>query len=271
MVTGYIGDKGRGISEMQLGVLDKAFTKGRPVGTGTVAGGPELDAAARAPVAGADALTQKSRGMAGAARGGQSEFAGYLRRLAEGGATGTPAQNAFAQSQAANAQNTTAIAAGNRANPFAARRAAAMANDGARVQGAQQLSTIQANEQAGAQAMLGQYLSDMRGQDIQAADARNQEQLGYLNQAQQTGFGFANQQMQRSLAQNEANQSSIDRGLDLRGAFMDSYYAKRARQAEENAAFASSLYGAATTVGMGVAGAAGKGAAKAAAANSKKP
>lgn len=180
---------------------------------------------------------------------GQDKMLAYLQSRAAGHGGPGAAETQFRTQQEQAARGNMAIAQGNRANPFAARRMAAMSNDTAAVEGNQQARAIALQDQQNSQAMLGQYLSDMRSQHMGMAGVQGQRQMQSLEGARAGAQFFAEREMQGRLANQGGQMSAVDRGLDLSAADLAAQEAAYGRYRKKNADDTSAYVGGLSTIG----------------------
>lgn len=148
-------------------------------------------------------------------QGQQQGMADYLRAMAEGTGGPSAAQQQLQQQTAQGIQGMRATAMGNRLNPAAAMRQANQGAEQANLLAAQQSRVLGVQEQAGAEQMLGNYLATMRGQDLQTAGGFAGRASGYQSASQQGSEFYANQQMQRNLANADAENNALNRQQDM--------------------------------------------------------
>lgn len=167
-----------------------------------------------------------SGGQFAKGQGQQDKMLAYLQARAAGkggpSAAETQLRDQAGQAQMANR----AIAAGNRSNPFAAMRAAAMANDTAQLETNQQARAVALQDQQNSQAMLAQYLSDMRANQQGMAAMQNQRQMQGLGLARSGAEFFANRQADNRITNQRGEISAIDREMDLDAARLADYEAQ---------------------------------------------
>lgn len=180
---------------------------------------------------------------------GQDKMAAWLQARAAGQGGPGAAETQLRTQQAQAARGNMAVAQGNRANPFAARRMAAMANDTAAVEGNQQARAVALQDQQNSQAMLGQYLSDMRSQQMGMAGVQGQRQMQSMEGARAGAQFFAEREMQGRLANQGGQMSAVDRGLDLSAADLAAQEARYGRYKKKNQDDTSAYVGGLSTIG----------------------
>lgn len=188
-------------------------------------------AAARTKMAGAGMAQAGQRlsytgGQAAKSQAQQDKMLAYLQSRAAGqGGPSVAEQQLRAQSGQAQMANR-AIAAGNRSNPFAAMRAAAMANDTAQLETNQQARAVALQDQQNSQAMLAQYLSDMRSAQQGMASMQNQRQMQGLGLARSGAEFFANRETDNRITNQRGQIAATDREMDLEAARLADYEAQ---------------------------------------------
>lgn len=180
---------------------------------------------------------------------GQDKMLAYLQQRAAGQGGPGAAETQLRTQQEQAARGNMAIAQGNRANPFSARRMAAMANDTASVEGDQQARAVALQDQQNSQAMLGQYLSDMRSQQMGMAGVQGQRQVQSMEGARAGAQFFAEREMQGRLANQGGQMSAVDRGLDLSAADLAAQEAAYGRYRKKNQDDTSAYVGGLSTIG----------------------
>lgn len=157
----------------------------------------------------------------------QMGMADYLRAMASGTGGPSAAQQQLQQQTAQGIQGMRAVAMGNRLNPAAAMRQANQGAEQANLLASQQSRVLGAQEQAGAEQMLGSYLSTMRGQDLQNAGGYADRASGYQGASQQGSEFYANQEMQRNLANADAQNNALGRQQDMWTQYMNALQSKK--------------------------------------------
>ncbi len=236
------------ILDKQTGLMEDALAT-PSVNASTLYGTDQRAAMAKAGAKAAGTQLGQAQGAFNAGAAQQSTRADYLRKMASGQGGPGAAQQAFQAQTAQAARGNMAIAQGNRANPFAARRMAAMANDTAGVEADRTGQAIALQEQQSAQAQLGQYLSDMRGQQMSMAGMQNQRQFQGLDSARAGAEFYANRESQRDIANQGAQMSAIDRGLDLGAADLAAQEAAYGRYRKKNEDDTAAYVGGLSTIG----------------------
>lgn len=167
-----------------------------------------------------------SGGQFAKGQGQQDKMLAYLQSRAAGKG-GPSAAETQLRTQAGQAQMANrAIAAGNRSNPFAAMRAAAMANDTAQLETNQQARAVALQDQQNSQAMLAQYLSDMRASQQGMASMQNQRQMQGLGLARSGAEFFANREADNRIANQRGQIAATDREMDLDAVRLADYEAQ---------------------------------------------
>lgn len=236
------------ILDKQTGLMEDALAT-PSVNASAMYGTDQRAAMAKAGTKAAGKQFGQAQGAFNAGAAQQNTMADYLRKMANGQGGPGPAQQAFQAQTAQAARGNVAIAQGNRANPFAAMRAASMANDTAGVEAQRTGQAIALQEQQGAQAQLGQYLSDMRGQQMNMAGMQNQRQFQGLDSARAGAEFYANRETQRNIANQGAQMSAIDRGLDLGAADLAAQEAAYGRYRKKNEDDTAAYVGGLQTIG----------------------
>lgn len=164
----------------------------------------------------------------------------YLSARARGQGGPSAAETQLRDQSAAMQRANVAMAGRNKANPLAAMRSAAMANDTAGLETNQQARAVALQDQQNSQAMLAQYISDMRSQQQAMAGAQNQRQMDALGAARAGAQFYANRETENNLMNQRGEMGAIDRELDLNAARLANYEAqvrrwKRRRQDNQSA------------------------------------
>lgn len=163
----------------------------------------------------------------------QQDMVNYLRMRANGLGGPSASQQQFMQQTADGVQNMRAVAATNRLNPAAAARQANAGIERVGLEGQQQMNLLGLQDQQAAQIALGNQLQQMRAQDNQAAQQAADRAAGYQDAAFQGSQFMAQQQMQRNLANAEADDAARGRQQDIYTQYMNQIQtAKKNREAQ---------------------------------------